>query len=138
MLCRWCSVCHSTKARSKCSSDTGADACADLTLREAYFMCGRRSGKSRIAALVAVFIAAFRDHSKHLAPGERGVVSLLAADRKQAGVVLGYVAGLIDSTPMLAAMVVSRTSESIELSNGITIEVHTSSYRRCAATASWR
>src|SRR5262245_48970137 len=60
---------------------TGRTLAPTASFREAYFVCGRRSGKSRIAALIAVFIAAFRDHSKHLAPGERGVVSLLAADR---------------------------------------------------------
>ncbi|MCI0404139.1 MAG: hypothetical protein L0212_11565, partial [Acidobacteria bacterium] len=39
------------------------------------------------------------------------------------------IAGLIDSTPMLAAMVESRTRETLNLSNRVTIEVHTASYR---------
>ena len=38
----------------------------------ALFLVGRRSGKSRIAAIVAAFEAAFAGHEKKLAPGERG------------------------------------------------------------------
>jgi hypothetical protein len=97
--------------------------------RESYFICGRRSGKSRVAALIGVYLAAFYDHTTSLAPGERGVVALLAADRRQARNVLDYISGLIDSTPMLATMVVARTQESIELSNRVVIEVHVSNYR---------
>jgi hypothetical protein len=95
--------------------------------REAYLIVGRRGGKSRIAALIAVFLAAFREYK--LAIGERGVLMVLAADRRQAGNVFGYIEGLIDSTPPLAAMVVGRTRESIDLNNGIAIEVHVSNYR---------
>jgi hypothetical protein len=38
-------------------------------------------------ALVAVFLSAFRgDYRRHLAPGERATVIVIAADRKQARV----------------------------------------------------
>src|SRR5258708_5100154 len=39
---------------------------------------GRRSGKSRVAAGVAVHVAALTDHSKRLVPGETGVVAVIA------------------------------------------------------------
>ena len=97
--------------------------------REAWLVVGRRGGKSRITALVAVFSAFFHNYSKMLAPGERGIVMVMAADRKQARVVFRYISGLIDSVPMLARMVASRTKESINLTNRITIEVHTANYR---------
>src|SRR5262245_11906986 len=38
---------------------------------------GRRSGKSRMAAACAVYVAALIDHSKHLVPGETGVVAVI-------------------------------------------------------------
>ena len=95
--------------------------------REAYLVVGRRGGKSRIAALVAAYLAAFRTYK--LAPGERGVLMVLAADRAQAQNVFRYVGGLIDSTPVLAKMVVGRAAETIELDNGIAVEVHVSNYR---------
>ncbi len=89
---------------------------------------GRRGGKSRVAALLAVFLAAFRDYAGVLGPGERGVVMLIAADRKQARVVMGYIKALLD-LPLLSDLVVKRRRESIDLRNRVTIEVHTASYR---------
>jgi hypothetical protein len=97
--------------------------------REAWLIVGRRGGKSRIASAVAVFLAAFRDYREILAPGERGVVMLLAADRRQANVIKRYTESLIDNVPMLQQLVAHRTRESIQLTNGISIEIHTSNYR---------
>ncbi len=97
--------------------------------REAWLPVGRRGGKSIIAALIAVFLAFFRDYSKYLAPGERATVMVIAADRRQARVVFRYITGLIDHTPMLARMVENRTREAIDLTNRVTIEVHTASFR---------
>jgi hypothetical protein len=77
---------------------------------EAWVIAGRRAGKSFISALVAVFLACFRDYSEVLAPGERGTLMVLAADRRQARTVFRYIAGLIDGVPMLARMVEGRTS----------------------------
>jgi hypothetical protein len=66
--------------------------------REAWLVVGRRGGKSRIAALIAVFLACFRSYNEVLrTPGQRGVVMVLAADRKQAAVVVGYVVGLLEA-----------------------------------------
>ncbi len=95
---------------------------------EAFVIAGRRSGKSLIAALVAVFLACFRDYSGVLAPGETGVIMVLASDRRQARVVLGYINAFLE-IPILARIVASRLKESIELSNRIRIEIHTSSFR---------
>ena len=101
----------------------------ELPSKEAWLVVGRRGGKSRIAALVAVFLACFRDYRKILAPGERGTVMVIAADRKQARHVFGYIAGLLDGVSMLAQMVESRTRETINLNNRVAIEVHTANFR---------
>ena len=116
---------------------TGRHALPTIPAREGWLVVGRRGGKSRIAALVAVFLACFRDYRAALAPGERAVVMVLAADREQAKVVLGYIAGLIDSVPMLARLVASRTAEAIHLSNRVSIEIHTASYRATGAGPWW-
>src|SRR5262245_46752741 len=89
---------------------------------EAWLVVGRRGGKSLIAALVAVFLACFRDYSKILAPGERGTVMVIAADRQQARTVFRYIAGLLDGVPMLARLIESRTKETITLTNRVNIE----------------
>ena len=81
-------------------SDTDREAFASHTARdaagtpftEAWVIVGRRGGKSRIAALVAVYLALFKDYTDKLSPGERGTVMCLAADRNQARQVFGYVA----------------------------------------------
>lgn len=96
---------------------------------EAWLVIGRRGGKSFIVALVAVFLATFRDYRNHLAPGERGTVMILAADRKQARVIMRYVKGLLEGVPMLRRMIIAQREESIELSNRIDIEIHTGSFR---------
>jgi hypothetical protein len=99
-------------------------------IREAWIIAGRRAGKSSVMALVACYLAFFVDWRKSLAPGERPVGMLLAADRDQARVLIDYINGLIDSVPALAKMVVRRTASSIHLANGIAIEIHTSNFRR--------
>ncbi|HSD33231.1 MAG TPA: hypothetical protein VLB49_15025, partial [Gemmatimonadales bacterium] len=90
---------------------------------------GRRGGKSRIAALVAVYLACFKDYRNILAPGERGTLPVIAADRRQARTVMRYIVALLDGCPMLARMVINRTAEAVELTNGVVIEVHTASFR---------
>jgi hypothetical protein len=97
--------------------------------REAWFIVGRRGGKSRMAAAVAVYLACFRDYRPILAPGERGTLALIAADRQQARTVFRYVGALLDGSPMLARLIERRTADSIDLANDVTIEVHTASFR---------
>ncbi|MFN8096220.1 MAG: hypothetical protein U0599_29075 [Vicinamibacteria bacterium] len=106
---------------------TGRTEAPTQPAKEAWVIAGRRSGKSITAALVATYIATTRTF--RLAPGERGVLMVLASDRRQARVIRRYVGGLLESTPVLAALVDRQTREAIVLKNGIEIEIHTSSYR---------
>jgi hypothetical protein len=93
--------------------------------REAALICGRRGGKSRVLALIAVFLACFRDYSTVTAPGEVPTIAIIAADRKQARVILGYAIGLLKAVPMLAGLIEDQLTESVRLTNGVVIEVHT-------------
>lgn len=95
--------------------------------REAWVIVGRRGGKSRIAALVAVWLACFKTYA--LARGERATLPVIAADRKQARVVFGYLKGLLHGAPMLAALIEREGADSIDLTNSVTVEVHTASWR---------
>ena len=94
---------------------------------EAWLVCGRRSGKSFIMALIAVFLACFRDYRPYLGPGEKATIMVIAADRRQARVVLRYVRGLL-AAPVLGKLVVNDTAESIELAGNTIIEVGTASH----------
>jgi hypothetical protein len=97
--------------------------------QEAWLICGRRSGKSIVLALVAVFLATFRDWRPYLAPGERGTVMVVATDRRQARVIYRYAAALVGEVPALAAMIERQTAEGIDLDNGITLEILTANFR---------
>ena len=90
---------------------------------------GRRGGKSRIAALIAVYVAFFKDWSPHLSPGEKGRVMVINPDRKQGQVIFDYITALIDSVPMLKNAVERETKDSIHLNNGIIIEITTCNFR---------
>lgn len=52
-------------------------------VKEAWLAVGRRGGKSFILALIAVFLACFSNYKRYLAPGERGTVMIIAADKSR-------------------------------------------------------
>lgn len=108
---------------------TGRAAPSTTPLQEAWLCIGRRGGKSFVLAVIAVFLACFKDWRKYLGPGERATVMIVAADRRQARVIMRYCRGLLKAVPMLARTIEGETRESIDLSNSITIEVHTASFR---------
>jgi hypothetical protein len=102
---------------------TGRDREPGQMVEELVAVAGRRSGKSRSAAVLAAYMAALCDHSDAQAVGERLKVLVLAKDQRQAGVVFGYISGVFDSVPLLREMVVNRTLDTISLSTGIDVEI---------------
>jgi hypothetical protein len=107
---------------------TGRAALPKAAFAEGWLICGRRAGKSFVLALIAVFLASFRDYRPHLGPGERATIMVIAADRKQARVILRYIRALL-AIPALAKLVENDTAESIDLAPNVTIEVGTASHR---------
>ncbi len=107
--------------------------CTDRTapparqFREAAFVVGRRGGKSRALAMIAMYLACFRDYTKHLAPGEVPTIAIIAADRKQGRVILRYVVGALRVVPLLEPMIALEQAESVRLTNGVVVEIHTGS-----------
>ena len=108
---------------------TGRSAPSTGPLHEAWLVCGRRSGKSFMLACIAVFLAAFRDWRPFLGPGEVATIMIIAADRRQARVIMRYCLGLLRAVPMLKQLIEGQTAESITLRNRVVIEVHTASFR---------
>src|SRR5262249_12923693 len=96
-------------------------------VRELWLLLGRRSGKSILAALLAVWATCCCTYT--LAPGEVGIFIVIAADRKQARVIKRYISGLLRAHPSLEALIETETAEAIWLTNGLCIEIHTCSYR---------
>ena len=110
-------------------SHTGRTEPPRTPAHEAWLVIGRRGGKSFILAVIAVFLAAFKDWRPFLAPGEVGTVMIIAADRKQARVIMRYCVGLLKSVPMLAPLIIGQRRDAITLRSRVVIEVHTASFR---------
>src|SRR5207244_8577158 len=98
---------------------------------EAWFLGGRRGGKSRFASAIGID-AASRTYA--LAPGERAVVGIAASDRAQAAVVMSYAASPFRESALrplvqqsrwdkLRALVERETRTQIDLKTGVSTEL---------------
>jgi hypothetical protein len=96
-------------------------------VRELWAIVGRRGGKSRMAAALAVYIACFVRHK--LVPGERGQVLVLSASVEQSKTVFAYALAFLQASPALRQEIVDATRNEIRLKNGIVIAIHTNSFR---------
>ena len=117
------------KARKVLRDCTGLQKPPTAAARESFVICGRRSGKSFMSALIASFLAAFTDWRPFLAPGEKGWIFIIANDKAQAGIIKAYISGIFHRVPCLKALVVKETVETLELRNGVNIAVKTASFR---------
>ena len=80
-------------------------------------------------ALVAVYLACFRDYSPYLGAGEVATIAVIAANRMQARSIFRYVLGLLEAVPALKVMIKDDTADQIMLNNRVVIEIHTASFR---------
>jgi hypothetical protein len=62
---------------------------------------GRRAGGSRSAAVLAGYVGGLCEHPS-LVAGERGVLLMVAADQRQADVILNYCEAAFRGSPVLA------------------------------------
>jgi hypothetical protein len=108
---------------------TGLEAPPRERARESYVIAGRRSGKSYTSALIAAFLACFKDWKPYLSPGERGWIFVIAVDKAQAGIIKAYISGIFHRVKCLKGLIAKETQETIELKNGISIAVKTASFR---------
>ena len=116
--------------------------------RQAQAACGRKSGKTRIAALCAAASACFWDHAAYLGRGERAKILLLSQTRDQAQVARGYILETLESNPVTKALIKTIKSDVIVLENNVDIVVQAASYRSvrgftapmviCDEVALWR
>jgi hypothetical protein len=89
---------------------------------------GRRGGKSRAMAVLAAYVAGLCKHK--LVKGETGIVLLIAPDQKQAKVSLDYCHGVFEESEILKQLISHKSSDTLELTNGVSIEVRAASFRR--------
>jgi len=110
------------------NTHTGGRKLPTTPVRELWCVVGRRGGKSRIASALAVYLAT-KDYREFLAPGEVATIMLLATDRKQSRHLKRYIEGILRSSSMLEQLVEQENKETIQLTNRVNIEIHSSSYR---------
>ena len=111
------------------SHHTGRQRPPSTAFKEAALVIGRRGGKSRVLALIAVFLATFKSYDEYLAPGEVATIAIIAADRRQARSIFRFTLGLLRAVDILAGMIQDETAETITLNNRVVIEIATASFR---------
>lgn len=96
----------------------------------ACLLTGRRSGKSRISAVIAAYEALFCEHETRLAKGEVGIIPVISPTRYQSTVIWRYLNALFN-IPLLKNEVAARQERNafIQLKNGLEIRVATGDWR---------
>jgi len=97
--------------------------------KESFVICGRRSGKSYISAVIACFLGTFKDWSKDLAVGERGYIFIIANDKAQAKIIKTYISDILRSSASFRKLIAKETAWEVELKNNVCIAVKTASFR---------
>ncbi len=115
--------------RSLFAECTGRVQAPTTQAQESWLVCGRRSGKSHVVALLATYLSCFKNYDAYLAPGEIGTFMIIASDKLQARNIRRYIIGLLENTPLLSPLVIRTTQEVIELSTHVNIEIHACGYR---------
>jgi hypothetical protein len=80
-------------------------------------------------AILGAYMAACVDHRHVLAPGERGLLPILAVSTAQAATAFNFISGVFDTAPNLKGLVESQTADTLRLTSGVDIEVRPASYR---------
>ena len=89
----------------------------------------RRGGKTRSMAALAAYIAGCVDHRNTLAPGERGVLPIMAASTVQATQAFNFVSGIFSSAANLKGLLENETNDTISLASGVDITIRPASFR---------
>src|SRR6516162_6956299 len=84
---------------------TGRTAPPTIPSHEAWLCIGRRGGKSFVLAVIAVFLACFKDWRSFLGPGEVATIMIIARDRRQARVIKRFITGMLHEIRMLRVTV---------------------------------
>src|SRR6185295_10255685 len=92
---------------------------------EAWMIVGRRGGKSRIAALIAVYLACFRDYEPYLSPGEVATIPIISMDKKGSRTVMCYAKAFLAVDKLRGRVKGKPLKESVSIYPRVQIEVQT-------------
>lgn len=108
---------------------TGRDVEPLEQVEELWAIVGRRGGKTRAAGTLAAYVAGLCDHSDALAPGERGVLPIMAASTDQATRAFHHVVGILNHSPVLRSEVQDQLSDVIRLGTAIDVQIRPANFR---------
>ncbi len=106
---------------------TGRQTAPAERVEELWCVFGRRGGKSRAIAVLAVYLALLCVYAR--VAGELMTVVCVAGSRRQARAVFRYVEAIVTRNPDFARQLTRRTTDTLEFRNGIAIEVYPASHR---------
>ncbi len=95
----------------------------------ALLLTGRRSGKSRIAAIIGAYESTIAGHESKLSPGEKGIVAIVSPTRYQSRIVKEYLRAIFEGSPILQNSIARETAEGFDLTNGNRIEILAGDWR---------
>jgi hypothetical protein len=104
---------------------TGRSELPTTQAAEDWFVKGRRAGWTRWVSFDFAFAAGALQWE--MAPGERLLFPIVTPSRRQGGIALGYTAAFLEMMP--GVVIVRRTVDELELSNGAIIRIETASFR---------
>ena len=97
---------------------------------EVTIVAGRRGGKTSAIAAHADYIATCCDHTDALARGETGIVLCIAQSTDVAKKLIEFALAYLEDSEILRQLIKSHSSDTIELTNNIRIEVRPASFRK--------
>jgi len=109
---------------------TGRETYPEVPFGEVTVIAGARAGKdSRIAAPVVLYEAIFGGHDQHLSKGERGMIPVVAQDRRATAIAFGYIREYLERSPLLSSMVSDVLTSEVTLTNRMTVACFPSTLR---------
>lgn len=108
---------------------TGRETWPTAPVQEVWLICGRGAGKSRIASVLALYLAIFGPRPAR-AIGESVVIPILASDKEQAQVIFRFVRETLVALPALRDKTVTREGHGhVEFANHVVLRVQAASFR---------
>jgi hypothetical protein len=97
---------------------------------ELVAVIGRRGGKTEALSVLGAYLAGCVEYRDVLVPGEVGTLLVIASDIEQAGICLDRIEAKLRTSPIMKQLIVARTAKQLRLSNGIVVQVRSSSYKK--------
>ena len=129
LLIAICGEALTNEERLEFKAVTGRDHEPGIPVEEFWGVIGRRGGKTKAMACLAVYLGALCDYSDVLPEGERGVIPIMAASTWQAKTALMHITAILGRSPILCNSIDGESNEEIRLNTRIDIAVRPANFK---------